>query len=160
MPYYAPQAWTQASAVPNHQLNRNTPLRTRANTAYFGTFGYELNLNLLSEEEQEKIKKQVKFMKEYRHLIRFGTFYRLKGPFDGNITARMTVSSDRKEAVVGWYRTLNGVNMPYTRLRLQGLDLEAEYELEVSGGRRSSTSSGMQPFRIETCYLYFFKNNK
>ena len=177
MLYYAPQAWTSddtdavervkiqygstycyplssmgshVSAVPNHQLNRNTPLRTRANTAYFGTFGYELNLNLLSEEEQEEVKEQIRFMKEYRHLIQFGTFYRLKSPFDGNITAWMTVSSDRKEAVVGWYRTLNGVNMPYTRLRLQGLDPDAEYEVEVRGSCERGTSSGTQSFRIGT----------
>lgn len=67
-----------------------------------------------------------------------------------NITAWMTVSSDRKEAVAGWYRTLNGVNMPYTRLRLQGLDPEAEYEVEVRGSCVRSMSSGTQAFRIGT----------
>lgn len=89
-------------------------------------------------------------MKEYRHLIQFGTFYRLKSPFDGNITACMTVSSDRKEAVAGWYRTLNGVNMPYTRLRLRGLDPDAEYEVEVRGSCERGISSGTQAFRIGT----------
>ena len=101
-------------------------------------------------EEQEEVKEQIRFMKEYRHLIQFGTFYRLKSPFDGNITAWMTVSSDRKEAVAGWYRTLNGVNMSYTRLRLQGLDPEAEYEVGVRGSCERGISSGTQAFRIGT----------
>ena len=160
MLYYAPQAWTSddtdavervkiqygtsycypissmgshVSIAPNHQLNRSTPLRTRANTAYFGTFGYELNLNLLSEGEQAQVKEQVCFMKKYRRLIQFGTFYRLQSPFDGNTAAWMVVSGDRREALVGWYRTLVGVNMPYTRLRLQGLDPGLEYHVEVQG---------------------------
>ena len=42
------------SAVPNHQLLRNTSLETRANVAYFGTFGYELDPNRLTEEEKEE----------------------------------------------------------------------------------------------------------
>ena len=60
---------SHVSAVPNHQLLRNTPLSTRANMAYFGTFGYELDLNLLSEAEMEQVKEQVAFMKRYRRLI-------------------------------------------------------------------------------------------
>ena len=35
-------------------------------------------------------------MKEYRELIQFGTFYRLKSPFEGNETVWMTVSEDKK----------------------------------------------------------------
>ena len=42
---------SHVSAVPNHQLLRNTSLETRANVAYFGTFGYELDPNRLTEEE-------------------------------------------------------------------------------------------------------------
>ena len=50
------------------------PLQTRANVAYFGTFGYELDVNYLSDEEKEIIKKQIVFMKQYRSLFQFGTF--------------------------------------------------------------------------------------
>ena len=86
MLYYAPQTWTSddtdaierlkiqhgtsycypissmgshVSTAPNHQTGRNAPLHTRANAAYFGTFGYELDLNTLSEEEQEQVKDQI-----------------------------------------------------------------------------------------------------
>ena len=39
----------------------------------------------------------------------------------------MVVSRDRKEALVGYYRILAGVNAPFTRLILQGLDPDSCY---------------------------------
>ena len=159
--YYAPQGWTSddtdaverlkiqygtsycypvssmgshVSVSPNHQLNRETPLYTRANVAYFGTFGYELDLNKLTEEEQEEVKKQIAFMKEYRELFQFGTFYRLSSPFENNVTAWMSVSEDKKTSIVGWYRVLNPVNGSYTRLKLCGLLEDAEYTVEGQNG--------------------------
>lgn len=159
--YYAPQGWTSddtdaverlkiqygtsycypvssmgshVSVSPNHQLNRETPLYTRANVAYFGTFGYELDLNKLTEEEQKEVKEQIAFMKEYRDLFQFGTFYRLSSPFEKNITAWMSVSEDKKTAIVGWYRVLNPVNDSYTRLKLCGLLEDVEYTIEGQKG--------------------------
>ena len=158
--YYAPQGWasddsdaverlkiqygtsfcypissigSHVSVTPNHQVFRNTPLHTRANVAYFGTFGYEMDLNKLTEEEQEMVKAQITFMKEHRRLLQFGTFYRLKSPFEGNITCWMVISEDQTEAIVGWYRTLSHVNMPYTRVKLQGLNPEFCYENQETG---------------------------
>lgn len=115
----------------NHQTGRLTPLHTRANVAYFGTFGYELDLNTLTEEEQEQIKEQIRFMKKYRGLFQFGTFYRLKSPFDGNVTGWMVVSEDQKEAAVGWFRVLSGTNQPYSRMRLKGLHEDFLYDISV-----------------------------
>ncbi len=157
MLYYAPQCWTSdntdaverlriqygtsfcyplssmgahVSAVPNHQMFRVTPLETRANVACFGTFGYELDLGRLSAEEIEEIKKQVIFMKEYRTLLQFGDFYRLKSPFKGNTAAWMTVSADKRRAIAGFYRILNTSNDAYTRLRLRGLDPDRLYRIK------------------------------
>lgn len=160
MLYYAPQCWTSddsdaverlkiqygtslcyplssmgshVSIVPNHQVFRTTPLHTRANVAYFGTFGYELDLDKLSESEICEVKKQVEFMKKYRKILQFGDFYRLKSPFEENEVAWMVVSPDRNTAIVGWYRVLNGVNMPYSRVRLQGLKADVLYENVLNG---------------------------
>ncbi|MCI9613870.1 MAG: alpha-galactosidase [Dorea sp.] len=157
MLYFAPQTWTSddtdanertkiqygtsmvyplvsmgshVSAVPNHQLHRTTSLATRANVAYFGTFGYELDLNLLEDREIEKVKKQIQFMKEYRELIQVdGDFYRLISPFEGNETAWMVVSQDKKNAVAGFYQCLNRVNGSWIRLKLQGLCEDSLYEI-------------------------------
>ena len=158
--YYAPQGWASddtdaaerlkiqygtsycypissigahVSASPNHQIMRSTPLYTRANVACFGTFGYELDLNRLTAEEQEEVKRQTAFMKKYRSVLQFGSFYRLESPFEGNVTAWMSVSGDRKTAVVGWYRTLNGINMGYTRVKLRGLELDSVYRVSEDG---------------------------
>ena len=155
MLYYAPQGWTSddsdaierlkiqygtsmcypissmgshVSVIPNHQVFRNTPLHTRANVAYFGTFGYELDLNKLSDSEIEEVKAQILFMKKYRQMLQFGTFYRLKSPFEGNETIWMVVNEEKTTALVGYYRVLNGVNMPYSRIKLQGLDPDKLYK--------------------------------
>ena len=124
---------THVSVAPNHQIYRNTPLHTRANVACFGTFGYELDLNKLTREEMGEVKEQIAFMKKYRHILQFGTFYRLNSPFEGNEAAWMVVSEDKKMAIVGWYRILNDVNGRYTRLRLEGLNPDAAYR-NVNGG--------------------------
>ncbi len=118
------------SAVPNHQLLRTTPLETRANVAYFGTFGYELDLNLLSEKEIAMVRDQVRFMKKNRELIQVdGDFYRLRNPFKGNETAWMVVSRDKSRALAGFYQRLNKVNGSWERLRLSGLDPDKFYEV-------------------------------
>ncbi len=162
--YYAPQGWTSdctdaiqrqkiqygtsfcypissmgshVSKSPNHQIFRSTPLKTRANVAYFGTFGYEMDLRLLSDEEKQEVVEQIRFMKEYRELLQFGTFYRLLSPFEGNFTAWMVVSEDRKTAIVGYYKVLNKVNGPFRRVALAGLDPELDYTINgktVQGG--------------------------
>jgi len=165
MLFYAPQAWASddsdaverlkiqwgssfaypivshgahVSITPNHQVNRVTPLHTRANVAFFGAFGYELDLNKLSDEEIAEVKAQVAFMKEHRELIHFGTFYRLRSPFDSNVTCWMVVNKQKTKAIVGWYRVLNTVNAPFDRVRLVGLDTTKRYRItgnELVDGR-------------------------
>ena len=71
-------------------------------------------------------------MKKYRNLLQYGTFYRLENPFEGNLTAWMVVSEDKKDAIVGWYRTLNMANAPFSRLRLKGLSPDFSYTLDGS----------------------------
>ncbi|WP_296127330.1 alpha-galactosidase [uncultured Anaerococcus sp.] len=158
MLYYAPQAWTSdntdaierlkiqygssivypissmgshVSAAPNEQMYRNTPLDTRANVAYFGTFGYELDVTNLSEDEEKIIIEQIKFMKKYRDIFQFGKFYRLSSPFSSNETSWMVVSEDKKLAIVGYYRVLQKVNQSFRRVKLLGLDPNLEYVIST-----------------------------
>ena len=71
-------------------------------------------------------------MKEYREVLQFGDFYRLRSPFEGNFTSWMAVSPDKKTALVGWYRTLSEANGPCRRVKLRGLDPDLSYT--VDGG--------------------------
>ncbi|SQG31016.1 alpha-galactosidase [Streptococcus sanguinis] len=158
MLYYAPQAWTSddsdaierlkiqygtsliyplssmgvhVSIVPNHQTNRLTPLKTRGNVAFFGSFGYELDLNQLSPEELAEVREQIAFYKRHRELIHNGTFYRLQSPFKGDgQTAWMLVSQDQNTALLGTFKVLNQVNRSHQRLQLKGLAVDKVYRLE------------------------------
>ena len=157
MLYYAPQAWcsdntdaidrlriqygssygypivsigSHVSAVPNQQTGRVTSIVTRANVAYFGTFGYELDLNEISPEEFCEVKRQIEFMKKYRQLIQYGDFYRLRSPFETDQTAWIVVSQDRKRAIVGFYCTRSNVNTLPGFIKLAGLDPDVLYKME------------------------------
>lgn len=157
MLYYAPQGWisdntdaisrlkiqygtslvyplssmgSHVSASPNHQSHRKVPLTTRGNVAYFGTFGYELDLNELTEKELSVVREQIHFMKKYRELIQKGSFYRLCSPFEGNVTAWMVVSKDKKRALVGYYRISQPVNVGFERIKLKGLMSDHEYQVK------------------------------
>lgn len=157
MMYYAPQCWTSdntdaierlriqygtsvvyplssmgchVSEAPNQQTFRNTPLKTRADVAYFGCFGYEMDLNALTEDERQEVKEQIRFYKKYRKLIAEGTFYRLISPFEGDEAAWMVVSEDRKTVLAAYYRMRQPSNAPYKRLRLKGLEENARYCME------------------------------
>ncbi len=122
------------SAVPNHQLGRLTPIQTRANTAFFGAFGYELDINKLTEEEIEAVKEQIRYYKENRSLLQQGTFYRLKSPFHGNDTAWIVVSEDKSKAIAGYYQRLNKVNAGWLRLKAAGLNEGTLYQVNSLGG--------------------------
>ena len=155
--FYAPQAWTSddtdavervkiqygtslvyplsmmgahVSAVPNQQTGRVTPLLTRGNAAMFGVFGYELDLTRLTEGEKQTIREQIAFYKRHRALILTGDFYRLQSPFSGADCAWMLVSRDKREALIGYYRTAVTPNVPPRRVRLCGLDAEKDYRMD------------------------------
>lgn len=157
MLYYAPQGWVSddsdaverlkiqygtsfvyplssmgahVSACPNEQVGRNTPIETRGNVAFTGAFGYELDLNKLSETEIETVKKQVAFYKENRGFIAKGDFYRLLSPFEGNFAAWEIVDSERSKALVTVTRMLSEINGPYRRLPLRGLDENRKYHIK------------------------------
>lgn len=156
MMYYAPQAWcsddtdaierikiqdgtsygytqnmwgAHVSAVPNDQVGRLTSLDTRAAVAYFGDFGYELDITKMAADELATIKKQVAFYKQYRHLFQFGKFYRLDNPDtnNDNVYGWQVVNEDRSEAILARFQILNGANPAYIRVYFAGLDPEATY---------------------------------
>lgn len=156
MLYYMPQTWTSdntdaierlkiqfgtsmvypnasigchVSAVPNHQVDRITPIETRGVVAMSGNFGYELDITKLPESEKEIIKEQVKLYKEIRETIQFGKCYRLSSPFENNDIAWMFISKDCEEIIVSFVRTLAKPNSKFISLKLVGLDESSKYEI-------------------------------
>jgi len=122
-------AGAHVSAVPNHQVGRVTPIDTRANVAFYGAFGYELDLNKLSDEELEQVKKQITYYKEHRRLFQFGTFYRILSPFEGKETSWIVVNEDKSEAIAGFYQSLNQVNGGWLKVKVVGIDPDTLYEV-------------------------------
>ena len=97
--------------------------------AYFGTFGYELDLNALTADEQEEVKEQIAFMKQYRRLFQFGTFYRLQSPFENNTSC---LDGRKRRQDRGNRRLVSRperINLPYTRLHLKGLAEDVLYTI-------------------------------
>ena len=121
------------SAVPNHQTGRCTPLATRAAVAMGGTYGYELDLTRLPEEELSAIKAYNARVRAMQPTLLYGDYYRLRSPYAGNDAAWMSVSPDRREAVVTHVFAQAFPNQKDTLLPLRGLDPDANYRDEDSG---------------------------
>ncbi len=114
------------SASPNHQTGRRTSFQTRGNVALAGTFGYELDLNKLTDRERELVREQVAAYKKYSHIVTEGDLYRLILPTD-DVAAWEYVSADKSEAVVTFV-AINARIAPVYFLRLRGLDPDGVYE--------------------------------
>lgn len=157
--YYMPQSWTSdntdavermkiqygtslaypissitahVSAVPNHQTDRSTSLKTRGETAMSAVFGYELDLTKLSPEEKKQVKDQIISYQTIRPVIQYGHYYRLASPFEENIAAWMFVSPKQDEAIVFLGRILASAQPAFHEVYLMGLDDEALYQEQTS----------------------------
>ncbi len=122
------------SAVPNHQCGRVTPLSFRGHAAFTGAFGYELDIEKLSQEEKTEISLQTAHYKAWGHLPSKGDLYRLRSPFEGSEAAWSFVMPDKSEALALHFRVLARPNPEPDRLRLAGLDPDALYEVTCCEG--------------------------
>ncbi|MCR5452953.1 MAG: alpha-galactosidase [Lachnospiraceae bacterium] len=123
---------SHVSASPNHQTGRSTTLRTRAAVAMAGTFGYELDVSILKEEEKQEIKEQIKFLKEHNELLFNGHYYRLTVPED-ICCAWEFADRDKNEALVFsvCYR-VEGNLLPL-HIKPKGLEPDIKYMVSESG---------------------------
>ena len=76
MGYPASTMGAHVSASPAHQTGRVSRIDSRFNIAAFGLLGYELDLNSLTLDEQEAVRRQIAFYKRYREVFQFGTFHK------------------------------------------------------------------------------------
>ena len=122
---------SHVSTCPNHQTGRTTSFHTRGVVAMAGSFGYELDLNLLSEEEKQQVKQQVAVFKQFDTLIHAGSYYRLAGPYDNDgMTAWEYAAEDGSEALVNVVVSHVRANWLGMCLKLKGLLPEAKYEIQ------------------------------
>ena len=136
------------SKSPNEQTGRSTSFETRGRVASLGATGYELDTTKLTAEEIEAVKAQTKEYLENEDLIIEGDLYRLDNPFESNFFSFMTVSKDKKKAVLTGYRRLGGVNTEIKRILMRGLDDNTVYyipELDTSLSGKTLMNVGVIP---------------
>ncbi|MDO4740183.1 MAG: alpha-galactosidase [Eubacteriales bacterium] len=128
-----PPLWitSHISASPNHQLERETPLRFRENVCMPFNKGYELNLLKLPDEELQLMAEENERYRAIRRLVQFGTFTRLESPFAGEYTAWQTAMGD--ETMVWFYKPQVEAEEAYIRVYPVGLEEEAMYLDKTTG---------------------------
>ncbi len=161
MLYYSPQIWTSddtdaierlkiqhgtslcypcscfgshVSASPNHCVGRITPFETRGHVALPGTFGYELDVTKLSDDDKQAIKGQIAEFDKYNPLVRNGDYYRIGDPFaNDRYDAWEFVSKDKSEALLEYVQVLKEPSVFLHRVRLKGLEKGGYYRCEQTG---------------------------
>ena len=115
---------------PNHSVGRVTPLETRANVALAGTFGYELDITKMTAEEKEKVVSFNRQYHQYHTLIREGDYYRIASYRENQMyDCWQVVAPDRSETLVTYVQVRFETRRKSVRLRLEGLDAQAQYAL-------------------------------
>ena len=120
------------SDCPNQTVGRNTPFETRGYVALAGTFGYELDITKISEEDRKMIPQQVKMYHTYNDLVREGDYYRIASYRENHyFDCYEVVSKDQTEALVTFVQVLNRPNYHSRRICLKALDPNKKYEVTI-----------------------------
>lgn len=152
--YYTPQIWTSDESNPARRvvINYNTsigyPLSTmgthvndskiasykeKAILALFGTYGYEMNPNLLTEEEKSEINEVAKVYKKYHNaVINNGTLYHITNPDLSNLIILQSVSKDRCSSLILVANKLSEQDK-FRFVKLKGLDKNTLYKNSFDG---------------------------
>ena len=118
------------SDCPNHTVGRVTPFKTRGIIAMAGTFGYELDVTKIPEEDRDMIASQVETYKKYCPLIQSGDYYRIASYQNNHyFDCYEIVSKDKKEAILVFVQVIAQPNMHSIRVKLKGLENEAKYKI-------------------------------
>ena len=116
------------SASPNHQTSRVTSITTRAHVALSGNFGFELDLNKLTDEEIAELKTVIDMVKRTRSTLQSGVFTRLESPFESDFVAWQFVSPEKDSALLFMMKRNARPNTEPHRIFMRDLIEEADYE--------------------------------
>ncbi len=132
--YPASAMGAHVSDCPNHTVGRSTPFSTRGNVAMVGTFGYELDVTRIPQEDRDAIPAQIAEFNKYNPIIRTGDQYRIGNVFEDNMwDAWIFVAKDKSEAVFTFVQVLGRPNYRSRRIKLKGLDPKSTYKNMETG---------------------------
>lgn len=159
--YYCPQIWASDNSRPASRMfiQYNTSLgyplscigshvnaseqssyTTKAYLSLFGTYGYEMNPNYLSNEEKEELNFVANIYKEYhKELFEEGILYHLASPTEKDYMSMQVVNKDATKSAL--IVTINEFKTHFkTTIKLKGLSKDKNYliitkdsQKEVSG---------------------------
>lgn len=162
MLYYTPQIWTSdntdaverasiqygtsfiypmscqsahVSICPNHQTKRTVSINARHTFALTGSFGYELDLNKVSEQDKENIKDFIKFYNENFEIFQNGDYYRITNPFNDDYAVFEYIYDNK--VIVGIMRLKTRAVNIQTKFRLKGLKENYIYTEQNTGKQYS-----------------------
>ena len=119
------------SDCPNHTVGRVTPFATRGDVALAGTFGYELDITKIPEEDRAQIPEQIARYHKYNTLVRGGDYYRIASYRENHMyDCYEVVAKDKSEALITFVQVLNRPNYHSRRIRVYGLDPATQYRIE------------------------------
>ena len=132
------------SDCPNHTVDRNTPFKTRGHVAMVGTFGYELDVTRIPQEDRDAIPAQIEEFNKFNKLVRTGDHYRIGNMFEDNTwDAWEFVAKDKSEALFEFVQVLARPNERSRRIKLKGLEPEAYYYEESEPDKKISGAALM-----------------
>jgi alpha-galactosidase len=132
------------SDCPNHTVGRNTPFKTRGHVAMVGTFGYELDVTRIPQEDRDAIPAQIEEFNKFNKLVRTGDHYRIGNMFEDNTwDAWEFVAKDKSEALFEFVQVLGRPNERSRRIKLKGLEPEAYYYEENEPDKKISGAALM-----------------
>ena len=151
MLYYSPQIWASDNTDPIERLaiqfgtslcypastmgahvsmSRRTGFETKGSVAMWGTFGYELDPNRLTDKDKEIVKKQVEDYHKYYELIHYGDLYRVLSPWDDAYRCAWEFVSPDKTEMLYTEVVMRYYHCPKHIVRMKGLDPDKVYQLE------------------------------
>ncbi len=156
--YPASTISAHVSASPNHQTSRATSFETRGNIALAGAFGYELDLNKLTDEERALVSKQVENYHKYYDVIQNGDQYRLVSPFENEHYSAWEYVSEDKREVLFTFAVMRGFFATSVQIKLPGLDPDLIYVDQATGKEYSGSAlmyGGLNMTNVDDCTSQF-----
>lgn len=132
---YAPRMMTcWVTESPTGMNRRQVSLKYRFHSAMMGTLGIGSNLNEWSDELIAESAEYVAQYKSIRHLVQFGSQYRLDSLRHKGVTAVQYGSEDDCDYVLFAFLHSQKLGEPLPRLRLTGLQADQSYAIEGVAG--------------------------
>lgn len=101
---FATNIFYPLSTIGSHVSSRKQgSIQDKACLAFFGTYGYEMDITKSSEEDINKMKEFNGLKNQYHHVVTKGDYYAIFNPMDSNYCAFNVVSKDKKQCLVYFF---------------------------------------------------------